>query len=209
MKVLVLLLGLGGVVFLLAGGCSGQFTTWYTDSQGVQHTHCWSGCTSGSSHESRSSVSGSAIMEDALVIHAASISTNGDEANIAVFGLVDRATRKGGSAGEALVRQKLPSLAAGITSAMPTVRARMLALDLQTSAGQGCRMAVLRELARTQSLYRAVSDDFAANRAPAGIVHRVISGENATSRAFTSDLKPCLAGLQPDTRAAVKYVLGG
>ena len=36
MKVLVLLLGLGGVVFLLAGGCSGQFTTWYTDSQGVQ-----------------------------------------------------------------------------------------------------------------------------------------------------------------------------
>jgi hypothetical protein len=31
---------------------------------------------------------------------------------------------------------------------------------------------------------------------------------NRVNRAFEADLKPCLAGLQPDERPAVKYILG-
>jgi hypothetical protein len=64
-------------------------------------------------------------------------------------------------------------------------------------------------LALTESLYPAVSDELATSQAPARVVREVTTGENAMARAFTSDLKPCLVGLQPQSRAAVKYVLGG
>lgn len=209
MKAVAILLGVGGVLFVLTGGCSGQLTTWYTDSHGAVHTHCWSGCKSGVSDASGTGLPDSPLMEDALAIHAASISTNGDEANRGVFTLVNRATRQHGLARDALVRQELPVLAARITDAMPIVRASLLDLNLRTSASEICRTAVLRMLARTQSLYRTVSADLAAERAPARVIHEVIVGENAMSQAFTSDLEPCLSGLQPDSRSAVAYVLGG
>ena len=32
MKTILIFLGLAGVAFLFMGGCSGQFTSWYTDS---------------------------------------------------------------------------------------------------------------------------------------------------------------------------------
>ena len=209
MKVVAILLGLGGALFVLTGGCSGQLTTWYTDSNGAVHTHCWSDCNSEVSDTSGTGLPDSPLMEDVLAIHAASISTNGDEANRGVFTLVNRATREHGTTRDALVRQKLPVLAARITDAMPIVRERLLSLNLQTSASEICRTAVLRMLARTQSLYRAVSADLAAERAPTRVIHEVITGEDAMSQAFTSDLEPCLSDLQPDSRAAIAYVLGG
>jgi len=37
-KTILIFLGLAGVAFLFMGGCSGRFTSWYTDSNGVVHT---------------------------------------------------------------------------------------------------------------------------------------------------------------------------
>ena len=207
MKVIAILLCFGGIVLAL-GGCRGQLTSWYTDSNGVVHTHCWSGCKSEITNGQGMSIPDSPIVEDALAIHAAEISTNGDEANISVFRLVDRVSNERGRSGEVLLRQKLPSLAATIANAMPIVRDRLLALNLRTTAGQDCRVAILRELALTESLYRSVSDELTTNRAPASIIRHVVSGENTIRRVYMRDMKPCLAGLQPDTRAAVKYILG-
>ena len=34
-------------------------------------------------------------------------------------------------------------------------------------------------------------------------------GLNTVNDAFEADLEPCLAGMQPDDRSAVKYILGG
>jgi hypothetical protein len=212
MKAIVVLLALGVIGFLLVGGCSGQLTTWYTDSKGAVHVHCWAGsCPSEASDPAGMSLRGSdsAIMEDVLAINAAELSTNGDEANLSVFRLVDRASDEKDGQGDALIRQNLRPLAATITSEFPTARDRLLALSLRSTAGQSCRIAVVRMLAMTESVYRRVLDDLAANGAPAKIVSEVISGEHATSRSYMSDLKPCLAGLELKTRAAVKGVLIG
>jgi hypothetical protein len=213
MKAIVVLLGLGVVVVALAGGLSGQFATWYTDSHGVVHERCWSGCGSGPK-TSMTDATGNTLpdtpeVEDVVAIHTAELSTNGDEADLRVLALVDRGLKKSGRPGGDLIRHQLPPLAAKITSAMPTVRERVLSLKLRTPNGESCRNAVLRMVARTESLYRTVSSHLAANLPPANVISEVLTGEDATIRLFTSDLEPCLAGLDSDSRSAVRYVLRG
>src|SRR4051812_43367365 len=186
MKVIVILLALGLVVVAL--GFTGQLTTWTTDSHGVVHGHCWSGCGSGPKRWT-TVVTGNVLpdspeIQDVVSIHESELSTEADEANLRVYDLLDRAVEMGGRPGGDLVRQELPPLAATITGAMPTLRERLLSLRLKTVNGESCRTAVLRMLARTQSLYRTISSELAASLSPANIVDHVVSGEQATTRSF-------------------------
>jgi hypothetical protein len=194
---------------VLAGGCSGQFTSWYTDSNGVVHAHCWGGCTPATETADGSSVPDSAAVKDALAIQGAeNSSARAIRASHGVVALINRAALKREAAAATLIRLKLPPLAATIASELPSVRDSVLAADLQTTAGQTCRVAVLRVVAKTQWVYGSIAREAAAGRSPAKVVSDLVHGLNTVHRAFEADLKPCLAGLQPDERPAVKYILG-
>lgn len=209
MKVIVaVLLVLGALV--LAGGCSGEFTSWYTDANGVVHTHCWGGCTSATDLGPGSTVRDSPAVEDALALQAAGNSSTSAVAAVkGVIAMLNRALHERDAAAAALIRRKLPALATTIESEMPGVRDRLLAVDLHTTVGQTCRVAVLRMVAKTQSLFGSISRELAAGRTPAKVVFDVMHGMNTVNAALKADLRPCLAGVQPDERPAVKYVLGG
>lgn len=208
MKILLVLLVLGALT--LAGGCSGEFTSWYTDANGVVHTHCWGGCTSGTEMADGSSVPDSPAVQDALAIQGAgNSSTRAIQATHSVIAVLNRAVHERDAQAAALIRLKLPPLATTIASEMPGVRDHLLSVDLQTTAGQTCRVAVLRMVAMTQSLYESISREVAAGRPAAKVVFDLMHGLNTVNDAFEADIKPCLAGLQPDDRSAVKYILGG
>ena len=178
MKVIVaVLLVLGALV--LAGGCNGQFSSWYTDSNGVVHTHCWGGCTSATQTADGSSVPDSAAVEDALAIqNAEDSSARAVKASHRVFALINRAVNEREAEGAPLIRLKLPPLAATIASELPSVRNSVLAVDLQTTAGQTCRVAVLRTVAMTQWVYESIAREAAAGRPPAKVVFDLIHGLN-------------------------------
>ena len=125
-----------------------------------------------------------------------------------VVALINRAVNEREAEGAPLIRLKLPPLAATIASELPSVRNSVLAVDLQTTAGQTCRVAVLRTVAMTQWVYASIAREAAAGRPAAKVVFDLINGLNRVNRTFEADLKPCLAGLQPDERPVVKYILG-
>ncbi len=207
MKVALVLLVLG--LFVLAGSVT--FTGWYatTDSNGIVHVHCLSGCKSGT-YVDGTSLPGSPAVKDALAVHAAAFSSaKAGQATKRMVAVLNRATNEPGSRGAALIRRDLPPLLATILDEIPGVRDNLLAVDVQTTAGQSCRAAALREVSTFETVYRRALDATGAGRSPAQIFFIVMNGGAAALRAFKSDERPCLAGLQPDDRAAVKYIMGG
>jgi hypothetical protein len=207
-KVLLVLLVLG-LLLALAGGIT--FTGWYstTDSNGVVHVHCLSGCKSGTYVDGTSLPESSAV-KDALAVHAAAFSSaRAGQATKRMVAVLDRATNEPGSRGAALIRRDLPPLLTTILDEIPGVRDNLLAVDVQTTAGQNCRVAALREVSTFETVYRHALNATDAGRSPAQIFFIVMNGGDAALRGYKRDVRPCLAALQPDDRAAVKYILGG
>lgn len=208
MKVTLVLLVLG--LLVLAGGVT--FTGWYatTDSNGIVHLHRLSGCRSGTYAADGTSLPGSPAVKDALAVHAAGFSSaKAGRATKRMVAVLDRATNEPESRGAALIRRDLPPLLAAILDEIPGVRDNLLAVDVQTTAGQSCRVAALREVSTFETVYRQALNATGAGRTPAQIFSIVMNGGVAALRAFKSDERPCLAGLQPDDRSAVEYIMGG
>jgi hypothetical protein len=196
---------------LFAPPCGITFTCWYssTDSNGFVHFHCLSGCKSGT-YVDGTSLPGSPAVKDALALHAAAFSSaKAGQATKRMVALLDHATNEPGSRGAALVRRDLPPLLTTILDEIPGVRDNLLAVDVQTTPGQSCRVAALREVSTFETVYRRALDATDAGGSPAQILVIVMNGGDAALRAFKSDERPCLAGLKPDDRTAVKYIMGG
>jgi hypothetical protein len=208
MKVMLVLLVLG--LFVLAGGVT--FTGWYetTDPNGTVHLHCLSGCKSGTYAADGTSLPDSSVVRDAIAIHNAGYSSaKAGRATRRMVAVLNRATNDSTSRAATLIRHDLPPLLTTILGEIPGVRANLLAVDVQTTAGQSCRLATLREIAVLETVYRRALDATDAGRSPAQILHLVMTGGSAARRGYLSDVRPCVAGLQPDDRSAVKYILGG
>src|SRR6266487_6456136 len=143
-------------------------------------------------------------VRDAVAIADAAGSTDGDEAAGSVYELLDVATKAGTARGALLIRQQLPALAARIDAAAPIAHERLLGVDLRTSVGRKCRVAVLRLIAQEQWLFRTFDDEVARNRSTSTAVDRFTARWQALGRWWAAQVTACSAGAGPGERADVE-----
>jgi len=143
-------------------------------------------------------------VRDAFAIADAAGSTDGDEAASSVYELLDVATKAGTARGALLIHQQLPALAARIDAAVPIAHERLLGVDLRTSVGRKCRVAVLRLIAQEQWLFRTFDDEVARNRSTSRAVDRFTARWQALGRWWAAQVTACSAGAWPGERADVE-----
>ena len=183
MKALIVLAIVAGVVFLLASGCSVQF------------------------YSSHSGSTASAAVTDVFAVRDATAGTHADEAANGVYLVLDRAVRMGDGPGAALIRQRVPALAAAAVSEMDLVRQRLAAVHLHTSTGTNCRAALIRLASRVQWVFRTFGTDVEAGGSTWREVDRFDSGLKTMVRSYSSDLAPCLAAAPAEDRDAIERAM--
>ena len=197
MKVFLILLVVAGGVFLLVK--SGTFSTYYSGSDGVVHTHCWgSDCPPQESSGPVSNPSVSPAVADVLAVNAAEESTNADEAVGRVSAFLNAVPNARSGPGAALVRQKFPSWASTIASERHISREHVLAVDLQTAVSQQLpRGATSQPRKAPVGLSNTQRNELAAHLPTAKVIDHLVTGTKATHSGLTRDLQPCRTGLRP------------
>jgi hypothetical protein len=180
-KVLLLLIVGGGCLFLLASSCSVTFDTSTVATSTV-----------------------SPALDDVLAIQAATNAPLGSAKGQPVLALVRRASGMNRERSVALIRQQLPTRADLEYGNIEALRGRIGHLALRTSAGAGCRAALLRFLARDQWLLQRLSREVAQKRWAWKAVNRFGAGMSAGGRSYSADLKLCIAAAP----AADRYAIG-
>lgn len=151
---LIVLCGLALVVFLLTKTGNFYFYAYSVtqDADGRQHVHCYRGCNTDvvQSAQAAADAGASPTVQDAVALVATDQSPRYGRAVIGMRRLLTRAGRMSQPAGSALVWRKAPAFARTMEAEESLLQDRVRAVDLQTPAGEVCRQAALRLVARQQ-----------------------------------------------------------
>ena len=198
MKTLLIILGvlaLGGFLLAKTGTFSYYAYSVSQDADGRQHVHCYAGCNTDVVQSEKAAAGGSAspIVQDAVALVEADQSPRFGRAVIGMHRLLTRAGRMAHPAGSALVWRQAPRLAGAIDSEESLLLDRVRAVDLQTSAGEDCRLAALRLVARDQSAVREFEIALAQSEPAWNAIKRFNAGTRAAGKAYIADARPCIA----------------
>jgi hypothetical protein len=142
-------------------------------------------------------------VHDVQLIAEAAHRHGADETALAVSQLVGVAAERGGTPGSQLLQKRLPPLAAQLVGQLPATMAEVRAVEVETQAGEACRQAALRLLARDEWLYREVGAEAVRSKPTEQAIRGFVTGYEANARGYEADVEECLALARPDERRAV------
>jgi len=203
-KPLLILCGLAVGVFLLAKTGTFSFYAYSVsqDADGRQHVHCYSGCNTDVVQGAQAAAGGaSPTVQDAVALVAADQSPRYGRAVIGMRRLLTRAGRMRHPAGSALVWQKAPAFARTMDAEESLLLDRVRAADLQTPAGEVCRQAALRLVARDQWAVREFEIALAQSQPAWNAIKRYNAGTRKAVKAYIGDVQPCIAAAPSSDRA--------
>ena len=181
MKILLLVLAGLGALLLLTGGV--HFSFQFGDA------------------------AASPVVQDLLAIQNATGATNIVTTRHRVFTLLRHASAIESHAGARVLRRSLPSAARLAADEFARGREVIAAAPIKTRPGSTCRQAVLRLVARSETLYRNLADDAAAMRETWHAVRRFVVGAQAAMRSYSSDVQQCVAAAPPADRGPVERIM--
>jgi hypothetical protein len=138
----------------------------------------------------RTSSAAAAPSEEVRTLMAVEERTDLDEATVALYNLVDAASRN--RRGVMLIRSRLPELVNRFGAAASELRTRAYALSLATTAARRLRARLLRTVAQQQWLVGAFGDDIARLRPTWPAVRRFKAGSRLLGRQWAAQLDKTL-----------------
>jgi hypothetical protein len=149
----------------------------------------------------------SPVVQDLLAIQDATSTTNMVTTRHRVFILLRHASAIESHAGARVLRRKLPSAARLAADEFAHGREVIAAVPIKTMPGSTCRQAVLRLVARSETVYRNLADDAAAMHETWHAVRHFVVAAQAAMRSYSSDVQLCITAAPPADRGPVERIM--